>query len=51
MSKRVKVYFDGEGLGDTIGWMGQVERYQKLQETKFTSSVSLTTYLLPTILR
>ncbi len=30
MSKRVKVYFDGEGLGDTIGWMGQVERYQKI---------------------
>ena len=29
MSKKVKVFFKGNGLGDTIGWMGQVEKYQK----------------------
>ena len=29
MSKKVKVFFRGSGLGDTIGWMGQVEKYQK----------------------
>ena len=28
--KRTRIIFGGSGLGDTIAWMGQVERYQEL---------------------
>ncbi|MAH49825.1 hypothetical protein CMI37_28655 [Candidatus Pacearchaeota archaeon] len=28
--KRTRIVFGGKGLGDTIAWMGQVERYQEL---------------------
>jgi len=29
---KTKIFFKANGLGDSIGWMGQVERYQKASE-------------------